>query len=185
MIAGDPLVVCGPGSRVVAWSAAAEAFTGLPAPEALGMPCWEAVRGVDAAGDAVCRPGCGYCRRARAGRPLPAHEMYVPGADGAHHRVRASMIALPDAMGGGYAIVMQDQHDAACPGTPGGVRLTPRQREVLTLIADGLPVRAVALRLGLSEATIRNYVRRILLSLECHSQIEAVAVARRLGLIAG
>ena len=62
-------------------------------------------------------------------------------------------------------------------------RLTPRQREVLNLIADGLPVRAVALRLGLSEATVRNYVRRILLCLGCHSQLEAVAAARRAGLI--
>jgi DNA-binding CsgD family transcriptional regulator len=149
------------------------------------MPCWAAIGGVDAAGAAVCRPGCDYGRRARAGCPLPAHELYVRRTDGGRRRVRASMIALPETGGGGYAIVMQDQHDPAGPADPGGGRLTPRQREVLTLIAEGLPVRAVALRLGLSEATVRNYVRRILLCLGCHSQLEAVAAARRTGLIPG
>lgn len=182
MISGDPLVVCGRRSRIIAWSPAAEALTGLSQSEALGMPCWDAVRGVDAAGTAVCRPGCGYGARAQAGCPLPAHELYVRRGDGGHRRVRASMIALPETEGG-FAIVMQDQHDPAAPADPGGARLTPRQREVLTLIADGLPVRAVALRLGLSEATVRNYVRRILLCLGCHSQLEAVAAARRAGLI--
>jgi DNA-binding CsgD family transcriptional regulator len=183
VIAGDPLIICDRRSRVVAWNAAAEALTGLPASTALGMPCWDAVHGVDAAGGPVCRPGCGYARRALAGSPLPAHEMYVGTADGGHRRVRASMISLPEGEEGAYAMVMQDQHDAAGPVAPEGARLTPRQREVLGLIADGLPVRAVARRLGISEATVRNYVRRILISLHCHSHLEAVAAARRAGLV--
>lgn len=167
MISGDPLVVCSRRSRVVAWSPAAEALTGLSESEALGMACWDAVGGVGAAG--ACPP--------------PAYELYVRGADGGHRRVRASMIALLEMEGGGYAIIMQDGPDPTGPADPGGARLTPRQREVLTLIAEGLPVRAVARRLGLSEATVRNYVRRILISLGCHSQLEAVAAARRAGLI--
>lgn len=183
MIAGDPLIICDRRSRVVAWNDAAEALTGLPASSALGMACWEVVGGVDAAGGVVCRPGCGYARRALAGRPLPSHEMYVATADGGHRRVRASMLALAGGEEGAYAMILQDQHDLSRPVAPQGARLTPRQREVLSLIADGLPVRAVAGRLGISEATVRNYVRRILISLHCHSQLEAVAAARRAGLI--
>lgn len=183
LISGDPLVICGQGSRIVAWSPAAEDLTGLPAAEAVGMRCWDALDGVDGAGAPVCRAGCAYSRRALEGRPLPAHELHVRRAGGVRVRVRASMISLPEAQGGGYAIVLQDQHDAAPPADPGGLRLTPRQREVLGLLAEGMPVRAVAGRLGLSESTVRNYVRRILIALGCHSQLEAVAVARRAGLL--
>lgn len=147
------------------------------------MSCWDAVGGVDAAGAAICRAGCGYGRLAREGRSLPAHDLHVRTAAGVRRRVRASMITFPEAQGGGYAIVMQDQHDGAAPADPGDVTLTARQREVLGLLAEGLPVRAVATRLGLSESTIRNYVRLILLRLGCHSQLEAVAAARRAGLV--
>jgi DNA-binding CsgD family transcriptional regulator len=37
--------------------------------------------------------------------------------------------------------------------------------------------------LGIAEATVRNHIRLILRKLHCHSQLEAVAVAIRLGLI--
>ena len=62
--------------------------------------------------------------------------------------------------------------------------LSSRQREVLALLAEGVQARAIAARLGLSEATVRNHIRLILRKLGCHSQLEAVAVAYRLGLLA-
>jgi DNA-binding NarL/FixJ family response regulator len=61
--------------------------------------------------------------------------------------------------------------------------LSRRQREVLALLAEGVQARAIAVRLGLSEATVRNHIRLILRKLGCHSQLEAVAVAYRLGLV--
>jgi len=61
--------------------------------------------------------------------------------------------------------------------------LSPRQRQVLTLLADGLGPPAIARRLGLSLPTVRNHVAAVLHRLECHSQLEAVAAARRLGLV--
>lgn len=68
---------------------------------------------------------------------------------------------------------------------PGGSRLdlSARQQEVLELLANGVPARAIAARLGLAEATVRNHIRLILLKLGCHSQLEAVAVAFRLRLV--
>jgi DNA-binding CsgD family transcriptional regulator len=57
-------------------------------------------------------------------------------------------------------------------------RLSPRQREVLLLLADGMRAREISARLGLSEATVRNHIRGILRRLECHSQLQAVARAR-------
>ncbi len=57
-------------------------------------------------------------------------------------------------------------------------RLSPRQREILALLDEGILVRGIASRLGLSEATVRNHVSALLRRLGCHSQLEAVARAR-------
>jgi DNA-binding NarL/FixJ family response regulator len=62
-------------------------------------------------------------------------------------------------------------------------RLSPRQREVLTLLANGIRVREIAARLGLSQTTVRNHIRIVLRRLDCHSQLEAVARAREWRLI--
>ena len=61
--------------------------------------------------------------------------------------------------------------------------LSPRQRQVLALLADGLSPRVIALQLGLSLPTVRNHVAAVLHRLDCHSQLEAVAVAHRRGII--
>jgi DNA-binding NarL/FixJ family response regulator len=61
--------------------------------------------------------------------------------------------------------------------------LTPRQREVLGLLAEGLPAKVVSRRLGIAEVTARNHIQAILGELGCHSQLEAVAEARRRGLV--
>ena len=61
--------------------------------------------------------------------------------------------------------------------------LSPRQRQVLDLLADGLGPSAIARRLGLSVPTVRNHVSAVLRRLGCHSQLEAVAIARRRGLL--
>ena len=60
--------------------------------------------------------------------------------------------------------------------------LSPRQREVLGLLADGVQARDIGVRLGLSEATVRNHIRALLRRLGCHSQLQAVARARELHL---
>lgn len=64
-----------------------------------------------------------------------------------------------------------------------GATLTPREVEVLALVAEGLPNRAVGERLYLSVHTVRNHVQRILEKLHVHSKLEAVAVAVREGVI--
>jgi DNA-binding NarL/FixJ family response regulator len=61
--------------------------------------------------------------------------------------------------------------------------LTERQAEVLYLLSLGLDVQQIAARLYLSVATVRSYVRDALRRLDAHSQLEAVAIARRAGLI--
>ena len=63
-------------------------------------------------------------------------------------------------------------------------QLTPRQREVLGLIASGASTSEIAEKLTLSTETVRNYVRAVLSELGAHTRVEAIAEARRLGLLA-
>ena len=63
-------------------------------------------------------------------------------------------------------------------------QLTPRQREVLGLIASGASTSEIAEKLKLSTETVRNYVRAVLSELGAHTRVEAIAEARRLGLLA-
>jgi DNA-binding NarL/FixJ family response regulator len=68
-------------------------------------------------------------------------------------------------------------------GTARAGGLTAREREVLRLMADGHDARAIARQLGISLHTCRGYVKTVLAKLEAHSQLEAVAVATRRGLL--
>ena len=61
--------------------------------------------------------------------------------------------------------------------------LSRRQREVLALLDEGLGVDAIATRLGLERTTVRNHVSAVLHRLDCHSQLQAVAAARRRGIL--
>jgi DNA-binding NarL/FixJ family response regulator len=61
--------------------------------------------------------------------------------------------------------------------------LTPREREVLTLIADGLPNKAIARQLGISEHTAKFHVGSVLGKLGAASRAEAVTLATRRGLL--
>ncbi|MYS84741.1 response regulator [Embleya scabrispora] len=61
-------------------------------------------------------------------------------------------------------------------------QLTDREREILDLLARGLPNSAIATRLVLSEKTIRNRVADVLAKLRARTRAEAVALARDAGL---
>ena len=51
------------------------------------------------------------------------------------------------------------------------------------MLAAGLDVGGVSRRLGISPHTCRGYVKSVLAKLGCHSQLQAVVVATRLGLL--
>jgi DNA-binding CsgD family transcriptional regulator len=79
----------------------------------------------------------------------------------------------------------------ACPAPSGGppldpargTGLTPRELEVLRLLADGLTNRQVAAALFVSPRTVDNHVSHLLAKLDAHTSREAVARARRLGIL--
>ena len=63
--------------------------------------------------------------------------------------------------------------------------LTAREADVLELMGEGLDPHAIAARLEISVHTCRGYQKVIFMKLDAHSQLEAVVIAARRGLIAG
>ncbi len=61
--------------------------------------------------------------------------------------------------------------------------LTPREREVLTLLAEGLPNKAIASALGISDQTVKFHVAAIIGKLGATNRTDAVRRAVRQGLV--
>ncbi len=61
-------------------------------------------------------------------------------------------------------------------------QLTPRELEVLALVADGMSNESIARRLSLSGKTVRNHLSNIFVKLQVADRAEAIVRARRAGL---
>ena len=72
------------------------------------------------------------------------------------------------------------------PAAPGGVAdrlLSPKEREVLVLLARGYANKEIATALAVSDETIKSHLKRIYAKLEAGSRRHAVTRARALGVI--
>jgi DNA-binding NarL/FixJ family response regulator len=66
---------------------------------------------------------------------------------------------------------------------PAAPALTPREREVLSMLAEGLPNKLIAARLGISEHTVKTHLEAIFDKLGASTRAEAVARGVRRGLL--
>ncbi|MEU6063631.1 MULTISPECIES: response regulator transcription factor [Streptomyces] len=60
--------------------------------------------------------------------------------------------------------------------------LTPREREVLSCLGEGLSNAGVAERLNMAEGTVKTHVSRLLAKLELRSRVQAAVLAQELGI---
>jgi PAS domain S-box-containing protein len=206
--AGDGVCVTGSDGRIVAWNRAAERILGHSARDAIGRPCCEVFGGRDDHGNRLCHPGCHVMTLLKLQEPVQHFDMLAQAKGGQTVWLDVSVLALPTSRtngnGGGTNgqangfMVLHVFHDvtatkellsvvrerfAAPPGTDevagGAASLTRRELEVLRLVAQGGNTKAVAAKLHVSPATIRNHVQNILGKLGAHSRLEAVAYATR------
>lgn len=180
---GDALFAYDAEMRIVHWNEQAERLTGIGGDDAVGRPCWDVLRGVDERGAVVCHAGCSGARLAREGWPVPCSRLVIRTE---HGRKLVSVSTVAVRVPGSEPLVLQlmrNGDDAADDRSRAEVRLTPRQREVLRLVAEGEPAKVIATRLGIAEVTVRNHIQAILAELRCHSQLQAVAEARRHGIL--
>jgi DNA-binding CsgD family transcriptional regulator len=70
-----------------------------------------------------------------------------------------------------------------CASTDRDVPLTPREMEVLTLLAEGMSNKAIARRLGISVHTAKFHVAALIDKLDAVGRTDAVAQAARRGVI--
>ncbi len=124
------------------------------------------------------------------GDATPAVAVQVAKAGGAGLLLKSSQLgvlesAVRDVAAGGVVFdpeLLPGVFDRLT-GRGGGAALTARERETLDLLAEGATTEEIGRRLGVSRNTTRNHVQRVLEKLGARSKLEAVAVARREGLI--
>jgi DNA-binding CsgD family transcriptional regulator len=115
------------------------------------------------------------------GVPFTDYEIDVLTHEGRRVRALISSVPIPgdDPDRAVFAVAWVDQQ----PRRAIEADLTPRQKQVLHLLARGGSTEQIAAELHLSTETVRNHVRHVLKGLGAHSRLEAVVVARRQGLI--
>jgi DNA-binding CsgD family transcriptional regulator len=84
---------------------------------------------------------------------------------------------------GAAADVVIARRDTPAPTEPGDIELTPRELDVLALMAGGASNKAIARQLGISVHTAKFHVGSILDKLDATGRTDAVAHAARRGVI--
>ncbi len=192
---------------IVAWNAAAEQLLGWSAETALGKPCHEVMHGSTPAGAPVCSRDCAIVQLCREGKAARRFEMVAHRPDGADvwldvttvtvddegrsvaiHVLTESvasrrMAAVAEDVAQRLAIARRDTATDEIARQEIRRVLTPRELDVLQLLAAGLSTDDIGRQLGLSRATVRNHVQNLLPKLGVHSRIEATVVALRAGLV--
>lgn len=203
---GDAVFVVAPDFTIAYWDTRAEFLTGIRSEDVVGKPCHEVVLGERENGERFCSWGCSVMRMSQEGRPVTSYDMMVPSPSGAKRWVNVSILNV-ECDDGTYVVhLMRDSqatHDTLemargllqmSKKQPGGLSanvpnrrdipaLTARQLEMLRLLSEGKSVKEIKGDLHLSEATVRNHIRALLQALGAHSQLEALAHARSLGII--
>jgi PAS domain S-box-containing protein len=194
----DAMLAIDDDFRIIAWNDAATELLGYPPDEAVGSSCHEILCWRDRTGNAVCN---GFCPAVLPGEPdqvIETREVLGRSAAGKTLWLSASTIVPPAELRDRCRLVhlirevalppelervVVERLEGRSPATaddddPLDV-LTPRERDVLQLLTEGLDGPAIAEQLFLSPATVRNHIQHILAKLGVHSRVEAVALALR------
>ncbi len=200
----DAVMAVDGDQRILLVNRAAEALLGLTARDVVGRPCYEVIRGRDKLGAIVCQQACRAIALAGQGEPIPSTDLLTLTKRGQPLWLNVTCFTLPLASSGQVAVIhlfrdlsrqnameqVLDQLSAnlakLCawdqPATSRpdvGQRLTRREQQVLALLADGLPTRAIAEQLRITWSTVRTHIQHILSKLGVQSRLQAVAFARR------
>lgn len=166
--------------RIVSWTAGAEQLTGVTRQHALNRPCWEILGFTELDGTPTCGPDCRLAHALRATSELPTARVRM-NASSNHAAVDLNMTVIQ--IGGRSVLIHRIPNQTRGAAHRHQTTLTPRQLEVLKLLGDGLTTDAIAHRLVIETVTAKNHIQRVLQALGCHSRVEAIAKARRQGLI--
>lgn len=196
--AADGVFAVDARGRIAFWNRSARGILGYAVRDVVGRLCREVFGRTDGPG-ALCYNGChvtttsrpaasnrfDLATRTRSGEPirLVGDVLIVTGVGGE----RSAILHLFRDRPAWRAIAARKRRRRVPVGAEGGpsseIALTPRELEVLRLVAVGVNTRAVAAHLRVSLATVRNHVQNILGKLGVHSRLEAAAYAARHGML--
>lgn len=196
---GDGALVADASGRIVYWNPAAQRLLGWGAGEAVGRPCCDVLEARNGKAERPCPDDCPVVTAVRQGQPVEHFDIWTRTKAGRLVRLNVSTLAVPGERGAGTLTIhlFRDVTGRAPAPRNGGHLpeprpeprptaagpLTPRELEVLRLLATGANTRSAAERLGVSPATVRNHVQNLLGKLGVHSRLQAVAHANTLGLL--
>ena len=190
--AADGAVAMTGDGRIVLWNPAATRITEYEAAEALGRCCCNVLLARDIKRDRVCSTSCRLLGQIKDGESVATFDLETTSKSGRRIWLNMSTIVLAasDAKAPRWILLFRDvtpvkdvlsliQHRLARPPArddPAN-RLTRREAEVLRLMASGATNRALAERLHVSPATIRNHTHNIFDKLGVANRLAAVTYA--------
>lgn len=192
--ASDGIFAVRADGRIALWNRSAERILGYPAREVIGRLSCEVFLGRDDTDGRLCYRSCHSMRPAECGAPVHRFDVVTRTKAGESVSLDVNALAVAGTRGewltivhvfrdftgsrGADALVRPRRPSVrarADEGPGAGAALTRRELEVLGLVAGGAGTKAIAERLRVSPATVRNHVQNILGKLGVHSRLEAVA----------
>ncbi|HVA62255.1 MAG TPA: PAS and helix-turn-helix domain-containing protein [Terriglobales bacterium] len=201
--ASDAAFVVASDGRILAWNATAEALFGYTTVEAMRRSCHELLQGVGALGTRVCHDQCEAWKCAHRGQAVPNFDLEVTVRSGQRRWVNVSNLVYRDRRRGLTLMVhlardisqtkdreivlekvqglfqlldgLRPGSEKAAPVAP----LSPHQRGILRLFAQGKEAAEVAEALGITRQSLRNHLHRINQKLRTHNLLGAVTHAQQ------
>ena len=194
--AGDGAFVIGQDGRVRTWNRAAEKLLGYTPREVIGRLCCEVFDGYNTEGNRLCSRGCHVMQLVKLEEPVQHFDMRVRTKAGRPIWLNISILTTPglsderftihlfrDVTASKELLTLIHERLGVGNGAGGGedpaAALSRRELDVLRLMTQGLNTAAIAERLRLSRATVRNHAQSIFAKLGVHSRLEAVAYAAK------
>lgn len=208
--AADGAFVIDEDLRIVFWNKAAEKILGFGSEDVAGRFCYRLLHGYDEGRHLICRAKCQVAKLALRSRPVPNYDIQVTMKGGDNQWLNMSVLTYRMGESNGKKVIVHLFHDLNHKEVDERVLnhladvvkryqdipqksesemeshldvLTPREREILKLLARGYGTRAIAELLSISPNTVRNHIQRILQKLQVHSRLEAVSHAIKHDLI--
>ena len=211
--AADGVLIINQEQNIIYWNRAAEDILGYTHNDVAGLACYQILKGCDNQGQLVCHKYCRMAITAFNGGNVTNYDILVHTKSGNVRWINISTFTLPaDEVKGGPELVhlfrdatIRKQKEqfvnhvlaavknlskeaslqavASIAADSWATDLTNREREVLSLLAQGLNTNEIARSLSISSSTVRNHIRNILQKLHVHNRLEAVVFALKHGLV--
>ncbi len=188
------------GDKIILWNRKCEALLGRPARSVLGKRCYEVIGGLDVYGNIYCHRSCPVAFQAREKPKQPVHRfsLSIEVGDKGLQKFDYSLFAIPSYHPALSTLVhvlrerktesqlerqlasVAEVREPLWPMTTSGdgsVDLTERETEILRCLARGMATGAIAKKLTISTATVRNHIQHILEKLEVHNKLGALVYA--------